>query len=116
MSYKTTRPLVAPPDAESIQATFVAVDEFPDWLARHRATINWPRHKSKSYKSKACIAGPPDQPSTGTRLKGQHRRMMLDNTSAVGPWVKVTCHALATNNYIESWQKFLKYRYIGREQ
>ncbi|SDA02961.1 BZ3500_MvSof-1268-A1-R1_Chr11-1g03237 [Microbotryum saponariae] len=43
MSYKTTRPLVAPPDAESIQATFVAVDEFPDWLARHHGSSTRPR-------------------------------------------------------------------------
>ncbi|SCZ94499.1 BZ3500_MvSof-1268-A1-R1_Chr12-2g03940 [Microbotryum saponariae] len=115
MLYKTTRPLAAPPDAKSIQTTSVPAAEFPNWLARQRATINWPRHKSKSYKSKACIAVAPNQPSSrsGTRLKGQHRRMMLEQH--ICSWA-VTCHALATTNYIESWHKILKFRYIGREQ
>ncbi|KDE02295.1 hypothetical protein MVLG_07140 [Microbotryum lychnidis-dioicae p1A1 Lamole] len=52
MSYKATRPLVAPPDPKSIQTTLVPAAKIPDWLARQRATINWQRH---------MIAGPSNQ-------------------------------------------------------
>ncbi|SCZ95826.1 BZ3500_MvSof-1268-A1-R1_Chr8-1g09823 [Microbotryum saponariae] len=59
----------------------------PNWLTSHRATINWQRHKSKSYKSQAFIAGPPNQPALysmpmltdpDNRLKGQHRNFLFE--------------------------------------
>ncbi|SCZ97318.1 BZ3500_MvSof-1268-A1-R1_Chr4-2g07134 [Microbotryum saponariae] len=79
MSYKATRPLVAPPDANSIRTTVVPAAEFPNWLASQRATINWQRHKSQSYKSKALIEGQANQPpNPDTRLKGQHRKVMFE--------------------------------------
>ncbi|SCZ88815.1 BZ3500_MvSof-1268-A1-R1_Chr2-1g04654 [Microbotryum saponariae] len=98
------RLLVAPLDAESMQTTVVPAAGFPDWLASQRATINWQRHQSKSYKSKApdrrSTHSTVDQPKTGLRV-GLEIFPLAHGTLLSGvSWA--TYHAITTNNYIES--------------